>query len=174
MIVRNIYISTYTTFDLIRILWNRQNELDACPKFRLLRQWLLKREMKQIIKGFLSRELTSQSNALMNILIALNPARTSIICEDLTITNGALYINIWYEKNEMCPIFGSVLYDAKKQTFTTDIEPTPNARNGLKFTIEFGQKAPSSIMDYWQTTIVPLIEQRYEKVIARIVKTANF
>lgn len=174
MIVRNIYISTYTTFDLIRILWNRQNELDTCPKFRLFRQWLLKREMRQIVKGFLSRELTSQSNALMNILIGLNPTRTSIIFEDLTITNGTLYIGIWYEKDEGHPVFGSVLYNAKRQTFTTDIEPTPNARNGLKFTIEFGQKAPLSIMDYWQTTIVPLIEQRYEKVIARIVKTADF
>ena len=175
MTIRNIYISTYTTFELIRILWSRQNELDRCPRYRSIKRWLLKREMKQIMIGFLSRELTSQSNALMNVLTGLHPTNLVSYFEDLTVCHnaGTLIIGIYYEVATFTPRLGTILYDAKKQTFIVDMEPAPNSHNGIKFTIEFGQKVPSSIMEFWQTTIVPIIEDRYQKALWRIVQSES-
>lgn len=173
MTLHNIYISTYTTFELIRILWSTYDKLQKTPWFRFIKRWSLRHEMKKIMNGFMSREITSQSDALMNLIVGLGH-----IVElwtgplELSVKHHDMYFAIRYTSAERSK-YSMVQYDAQHKTFTIDIEPTSGMRDGLNFTITFGQKAPTHIMKIWQTKIVKQIEEVYRGTIYRIISRAK-
>lgn len=174
MMFKNIYISTFTTFELIRILWSKYAEFKNTKSWEIIKRHNLKREMDKIIAGFLSREITTQSDAIMNLITGLGKTADKLIApSDLKVMNDSIYIIICYTSAERYRS-GSVRYDAKTKTFTVDIDPSHNTRDGFNFTITFGQKAPTHIMKIWRTTIVKLIEETYKKIIMRIIESEAF
>lgn len=171
----SIYISMYTTMQIIRLIAALGNDLKRTPKWNIIQKFKLQYRLKKYKKTFFSRDIFDQLESSFSIIMNMMKNSHQLISIPSNIilrTSKCMIIKFQIKQKDELLRKGKIQFiiDDKKSKVIVDLEHTPNKRDGLVFTYVRGAKLIQGIKQCYMEICMPVLHKTSNELLETIIR----